>query len=150
MSRQKFLTIEAERFEKLNTQDAKIQRHYTAFFEALDFFHQQLGDRLVVMIIPDEFQVNGELFAELLRGVPDDATVYVRDYPQQRILAYSRKRRIPVLDLLDRLREGQRTARVYHLHDTHWNARGNRIAGAAMAQFILEHRSRSEGPGNAR
>lgn len=146
MSRLKFLTIEAERFEKLHTRDAKIQRHYAAFFEALDFFHRQLGDRLMVMIIPDEYQVNDELFAEILGQVPDDPTNYVRDYPQQRIRDFCERRRIPVLDLLDRLREGQQTARVYHLHDTHWNARGNRIAGEAMAQFILEHRARADTP----
>ena len=42
------------------------------------------------------------------------------------------------------MREEQQTARVYHLHDTHWNARGNRIAGEAMAQFILEHRAQAD------
>lgn len=145
MSEETFLAIESERFEKCNTRDAKIQRHYQAFFEALDFFQHRLGERLAVVIIPDEYQVNDALYAELMRRVPDDPAVYDREYPQQRILTHCRERGIAVLDLLEVLRQGQRDGRVYHLRDTHWNARGNHIAGEAIAHFLVMQLARLAG-----
>jgi hypothetical protein len=32
------------------------------------------------------------------------------------------------------LEDGNR--HLYHLRDTHWNARGNRLAGEALAEFL--------------
>ena len=34
----------------------------------------------------------------------------------------------------------QRQARVYHLRDTHWNSRGHRTAGLAIADRVLQDR----------
>jgi hypothetical protein len=43
------------------------------------------------------------------------------------------------LGLLPVLREAQRQAPTYHLRDTHWNAHGNRVAGEAIAGWILHN-----------
>ena len=97
----------------------------------------------MLVIIPDEFQVNDELFEVLMKRV-DDPGSYDREYPQMRIRGFARERSIQVLDLLDAQRGGQGAKRVYHLRDTHWNARGNRIAGEALAQFLLRSLSSGE------
>ncbi len=87
-----------------------------------------------VLLIPDEFQVEDALWAELeLEGLE-------RDRPQRLLAAELGRRGIPVLDLLPVLRGtaalGDGRRHVYHLRDTHWNARGNRAAGEALAGFV--------------
>ena len=44
---------------------------------------------------------------------------------------------LPILRSVVPLPDGQR--HLYHLQDTHFNARGNDVAGKAMADFIREH-----------
>ena len=137
-SERNFLNIESQAVEIVNPNKPSTQRKYREFLEALAKFHSWLGDRLIVVVIPDEFQVNDELYQRVLatKPNPDD---YMRDYPQQRLRAFCEKRGIPMLDLLPALREANKEEHVYHLRDTHWNARGNRVAGHAIARFLLEH-----------
>ena len=86
--------------------------------------------------IPDEFQVNDDLYAELTQDAA--AGTHERDYPQKRIGAFCAEHKIELLDLLPALREGERQARTYHLRDTHWNAHGNAIAGRELARCLAE------------
>jgi hypothetical protein len=93
---------------------------------------------LLVMIIPDEFQVEDELWERVSEraGRPLE-----RDRPQALLQAWLAEEQIPHLDLLPILRaapplaDGRR--HLYHARDTHWNARGNRIAAQALADFLL-------------
>jgi hypothetical protein len=90
------------------------------------------------MIIPDEFQVEDELWERVSEraGRPLE-----RDRPQALLQAWLAEEQIPHLDLLPILRaapplaDGRR--HLYHARDTHWNARGNRIAAQALADFLL-------------
>lgn len=131
-----FLKIERDRLEVCNPYNPAVTPFYDAFFESLSFFGNTLGDRLLVVLIPDEFQVNDELYDRLMRLVTQRQS-YDRDYPQTRIRAFCEERGWAVLDLLPALREAQAKGRVYHLNDTHWNARGNRVAGEAIADYLL-------------
>lgn len=135
-SEEAFLNVESRRFEMVNTRSSSIEEKYENFFSILGRFHQWLGDKLLVVAIPDEFQVNDDLFEQIV-SARQNPSQYRRDYPQERLTAYCEKQGIPILDLLPRLREANKTERVYHLRDTHWNARGNRIAGEAISEFVL-------------
>jgi hypothetical protein len=96
---------------------------------------------LRVLLIPDEFQVEDELWAAVQRraGRPLE-----RDRPQRVLGAWLEREAIAHLDLLPHLRavtplaDGRR--HVYHLRDTHFNARGNRVAGEALAEFLAGRR----------
>ncbi len=90
-----------------------------------------------MVLIPDEYQVNDDLYETLMHRVPD-AAAYERLHPQQRLSAHCRDRGIEVLDLLEPLRRANGERPVYRLRDTHWNARGNRIAGEALARYLLD------------
>jgi len=116
------------------------QERYAGFFAALDAFHEILGQRLLVLIIPDQFQLEDDLWQQLMAttGRPQD---FERDYPQQQISARCRIQGINYIDLLPELRTAQAQGRTYHLRDTHWNARGNRIAGKALARWLVERNS---------
>ncbi len=133
-----FLEVERKRLRISNPERAETQRLYKAFFRALDTIHATLGDRLLLVVIPDEFQVNDTLYETLLARA-ERPEVYDRDLPQRLLRDYANARDIPILDLLSALRAAEPDGRTYHLRDTHWNARGNRIAGEAIAGFILKN-----------
>jgi hypothetical protein len=92
-----------------------------------------------VMLIPDEFQLEDALWRDIeaTAGTPLE-----RDRPQLELGEALRAAGIPVLDLLPVLRavppmaDGDR--HLYHLRNTHFNARGNRVTGEALAKFVQE------------
>ncbi|HVS09276.1 MAG TPA: hypothetical protein VMS76_05315 [Planctomycetota bacterium] len=91
-----------------------------------------------VILIPDEFQVEDALWSEV--GEASDGVPLERDRPQRVLVPFLEEHAIPVLDLLPPLRavppleDGRR--HLYHLRDTHFNTRGNRAAGWALAEFV--------------
>ncbi|MGQ0554119.1 MAG: hypothetical protein ACT4PU_12975 [Planctomycetota bacterium] len=90
-----------------------------------------------VMLIPDEFQVEESVW-ELVRSGPGGEALE-RDLPQRRLTAWLAEQGIPCLDLLPILRAVPPRPdglRLYHLRDTHFNARGNAAAGEALAEFL--------------
>jgi hypothetical protein len=137
-SEEKFLEVEGERLKICNPHGRRVQRNFRGFFKALEAFRALLGDKFLLVVIPDEFQVNDELYARVLKTM-ENPEVYIRDYPQQRICAYCTRHKIRVLDLLPFLRKAQKKGRTYRLRDTHWNERGNRIAGEEIAKYILKY-----------
>ena len=139
MSEAEFLRVECSRAGAI----ADLERvgDYAKCFGALREIRRVAGDvPLVVMLIPDEFQVEDELWqqvsGELQRSDLD------RDQPQRRITEWLRAEGITFLDLLPILRavppmaDGNR--HLYHLRDTHFNARGNAVAGEALAEFLRD------------
>lgn len=96
------------------------------------------GRRFVVMIIPDEYQVEDSLWQDLRARFGDQ--VIERDRAQRLLLEALRARQLETLDLLpalltsNALPDGRK--HLYHLQDTHWNARGNAVAGRALAEFL--------------
>jgi hypothetical protein len=132
-----FMSIERSRMRVSDPSDSAVQERFRSFLRALDHFHARLGGRLLVLLIPDEFQVNDELYNEL-RGSLKGRDTYQRDYPQERIRAYCDEQGIAVLDVLPALRDAERSARTYHLRDTHINVHGNRVVGEALANALLE------------
>jgi hypothetical protein len=131
-----FLRIERDRLEVCNTKSDATTQHFTEFFEALGVAADWVGSKLLVMIIPDEFQVNDRLYEKLMAS-HEDPTKFDRDYPQNQIVEWGRSRGIRVLDLLPVLRKAEPEGRTYHVRDTHWNARGNRIVGEVLAEELL-------------
>ena len=136
-SKEEFLEIELGRLNMTNAGRPTTRRRYREFFRALDMFHASLGDRLLLIVIPDEYQVNDTLYQRLL-AIKERPEIYDRDLPQRLMRDYAAAKGIPMLDLLPVLRAAEPEGRTYHLRDTHWNARGNRIAGEAVADFILD------------
>ena len=94
---------------------------------------------LYVLLQPAEWQVEDKLWQQLV--ATDNAREPLeRDVAQRRTRQILDKLGIPYLDLLDTLRavptlpDGKR--HLYHLRDTHYNARGNRVVGEALADFL--------------
>jgi hypothetical protein len=118
------------------------EEQYRKALLELDAWHEELGSRLLLVLIPDEFQVNDALWTAVREasarsfGLPPSA--FQRDLPQRRIGRWAEERGVRVLDLLPALREAEREGRTYHLRDTHWNAHGNRVAARELARALAE------------
>lgn len=111
---------------------------YEHFFRTLAKIERMAGDiPLAFMLIPDEFQVEDDLWDEIVRS---HAQPLDRDLAQRTIVPWLKAHGLPVLDLLPLMRtvepmkDGRR--HLYHLHDMHFNARGNYVAGRALAPFV--------------
>lgn len=132
ISKDGFLRLERER---ARLACGSVEEFLPSAIEALARMRSECGARpFGVLLIPDEFQIEDGLWAELgLEGLE-------RDRPQKLLVRELGKRGIPVLDLGPRLRaveplaDGKR--HLYHLRDTHWNTRGNAVAGEALAGFV--------------
>jgi hypothetical protein len=92
---------------------------------------------LAVMLIPDQLQVDDDVWRTVDAAAPGELE---RDRAQRILVPWLADHGIPCLDLLPILRaapplaDGRR--HVYHARDTHFNTRGNRIAGEALAEFV--------------
>jgi hypothetical protein len=141
-SEARFLEIEQSRLAITRADDAEALAGYEQFFAGLDYFERRLGDSLVIAIIPDEFQVNDELW----RAVGGEVAGFDRELPQRRILSFCKKRRIECIDFLSALRDAERDRPTYRARDTHWNEWGNEVAGLGLAErlrVLLEKRRSS-------
>jgi hypothetical protein len=140
-----FLDIERQRLEICNTRSTSTELDYRAAEGALARFRDAAGSSLLVVIIPDELQVNDGLWAELLAG-SDTPLAYDQTYPQQRLLASCRTLGIDALDLLPPLAEAQRSGVTYRPNDSHWSRLGNAVAGDEIAAAILRRPEASGRP----
>jgi hypothetical protein len=136
MSEASFVEVEAGRAKIACAPDL----HWRYGFEryCTQLFAAAAGTPLAVMLIPDDFQVEDDLW-EKVRAFHSDVALD-RDQPQRVITSFLEAQGIPCLDLLPVMRAVPREAdgrrHLYHLRDTHWNARGNALAGEALAGFV--------------
>ncbi len=132
-----FLEIERKRAERACDPQ---RADYSAVFEILREMRRLAGEvPFAVVLIPDEFQVDDELWAEILES--RQGAALSRDQPQQLIGEWLAEEQIPYLDLLPVLRaecapHHRGDSHCYQLRDTHFNARGNRVAGEALGRFF--------------
>jgi hypothetical protein len=117
---------DAERFSALCADAARVVRDLGRDVEA----H---GARFIVMLIPDEAQVDTDLRRRLLPTRERQALDLGR--PQRCLAAALDEADLPYLDLLPAFRAAA-AQRLYRPRDTHWNAAGNRLAGDRLAAFV--------------
>ena len=136
VSESRFMYVESTRTGILRP-DA--QEGYRPAFEYLEQIRELARPApLACLLIPDEYQVEDALWAALSSQMSLDGLD--RDQPQRLVSAWLDSKGIPYVDLLPRLRavpalkDGKH--HVYHLQDTHLNARGNQVAAEALVELI--------------
>jgi len=137
LSEETYLRVEASRLRICDTRGDYFESRLAAVAPILERFDASVrlaGGRLVVLIIPDEFQVDPKLLARL---APDPATIDL-DRPQRRLAELLGEKDIAHLDLLPLFRELGRSRVLYRERDTHWNSAGNRVAADELARFLKE------------
>ncbi|MGZ3405085.1 MAG: hypothetical protein ACXVAN_01490 [Polyangia bacterium] len=136
MSHEAFLTLETRHAVEIG--GGGDEPYYKRFWEIVDEMRAAVAPRkLAILLIPDELQVEDPVWREISAraGRPLDRE------RAQRILARTlTEKGIPYLDLLPILRaepagsDGMR--HLFHRDDSHLNARGNAVAGKALALFL--------------
>jgi SGNH hydrolase-like domain, acetyltransferase AlgX len=139
MSDETFLELEGRRGRELASR--QINLYAPAFFEAMERIRSDVEGRpWAVVLIPDEFHVNDRLWKSVEGSLQNVSLNRFR--AQAMVKEWAAQNQVPCLDLTDALRaakkkdDGQR--HVFHRNDTHFNVRGNSIAGRALAAFLSE------------
>lgn len=134
MTETAFLDVERARARICEREPSrKTRRRYESTLDVLAQMHDAIGDKLRIVVIPDEFQVNDALWQSI---VGDRADRFDRDRPQRVLADFFGARGVPCLDLLPALRAAEAGGRTYAPRDTHWNARGNRVAADAIVAWL--------------
>jgi hypothetical protein len=94
---------------------------------------QQRDVPVACVLIPDEFQVNPEVFADAIRATQIEVSALDLERPQQRLLSFFAEHRVSCLDLLPAFKAVPNT---YRPRDTHWNERGNWLAAEQIRQWL--------------
>jgi hypothetical protein len=115
------------------------ERVYGDLFEVLSALRELAPDTpLYVLLIPDEFQVEDAVWDDALSAIA--RRDFERDLPQRRIVSWLAEHGIEAIDLLPAMRavepmpDGRR--HLYHLRNTHFNTRGNDLAGKELARAL--------------
>lgn len=92
------------------------------------------GIPIVFVIIPAREQIHPELYDF---GSHPFMAGHDLDKPQRILGRIFEERGLTSLDLLPVVREASREGPLYYHLDQHWNCRGQRVAGEAIASFLL-------------
>jgi hypothetical protein len=96
------------------------------------------GGRFVVMIIPDQYQVDPAIAEAVADHYGRPLSDYDLGRPQRRLAEELAAADTEHLDLLPSFREAQMHRPVYRPRDTHWNREGNILAAGELAAFLVE------------
>jgi lysophospholipase L1-like esterase len=135
-AKETFLRLELSRLRDVATAEERVYQRLIA--RCARMRDEARPAPLAIVLIPDEFQVEDALWSELAALAPEQGLE--RNRFQREVGSELARRGIPVVDLLPLLRAAQPLSdgrlHVYHLNDTHFNARGNRIAADALAELV--------------
>jgi len=140
--REKFMEIEARRMALcLEENNASFEFLLDKVGATLMAFHQEvedMGGRFVVMVIPDEYQVDPALAQEAAAVQGRVLEEYDLKRPSRRLGEYLNDRSVDVLDLTPEFIRVGGDLRLYRRRDTHWNRSGNRLAADLLDRYLTE------------
>lgn len=139
-TRERFIGIEAERMALcLRSEDAAFRRladRTSGVVTQLADEVRETGARFVVMMIPDQYQVDPTVVEEVLSATATRLEDYDLERPQRVLGQVLEPAGVEVLDLLPIFRRAAPGEELYRLRDTHWNRRGNEVAAMALADVL--------------
>ncbi len=123
----------------LDRRTSKLWEEAEGYLDEFDTLCRNAGVPWILLVIPADLQVDPELRQVILDSFSLSPNDYDFDAPQRRLRDFAATHKIPIVDPLAEMRlRHSPDDRLYHVDDTHWNARGNRIAGEILAAFIRE------------
>src|SRR5262249_39041583 len=97
---------------------------------------QLLGIRFLVLLIPDELQVNDQLQQRVINASRLPPESFDFGLPNERLIAKFRESHIDYIDLREDFASISKSMRLYKPNDTHWNMAGNRTASELIAKHM--------------
>jgi hypothetical protein len=137
-----FLNMQQYRFRQWATRTEENVRKMREVFGVLDAIRAvatEGGARYVMVIHPDQTQVDPQLRRQLMEHYDlreDQLTV---DLPQQLLREYCADRGIACLDLLPLFERTGPPEDLYMTRDTHYSLAGRQLAAAAIQEFLETH-----------
>ncbi|MCP4897823.1 MAG: hypothetical protein GY906_12695 [bacterium] len=138
-SRTSFLDIERKRTAiclRSIRADDQFWKSVSGILDQIYAQSRDLGAQYVVVIHPDQFQVEPELFNELVKRYELNPNDYDLEQPQRFLRSYCTARGLPFVDLLPVFRSHEGQEGLYLLNDTHYNEHGNRLAAEQVLQLF--------------
>jgi hypothetical protein len=120
-------------------QDSKVAESYRAAKTILKQMATEAADNnmgFLVVLAPDELQVNLQLRDELMRRYALDPKNYDFKQPQKLLMEYLNSQGIEAVDLLPDFVEAGKTRTLYLRHDSHWNESGNALAAQEIWSYL--------------
>jgi hypothetical protein len=103
--------------------------------------------KLVIAILPEQFQVDQELRQAVLTKYEHIAKENLDlSYPDNLIVNFCRTHNIHCLDMLGPFQEQGKTRQLYSVRDSHWNAAGNRLAADLITEYLEKNQLLPPGP----
>ena len=99
---------------------------------------------LLVVIIPDELQVNEEWQSQVIQALKSHPDNFDFTLANRLLSRELESEKIEYLDLLSEFKSVSQSKRVYKPQDTHWNIAGNELAAEMIYKYISENRNREE------
>ncbi|MBI3725578.1 SGNH/GDSL hydrolase family protein [bacterium] len=94
------------------------------------------GAAPVVLVIPDEIQVDATLRSRVCAAYSLDENDYDLEQPQRKLKELAQALSVPVVDVLPAFREQGSQGGLYIPRDTHWNARGHELAAGLLSPVL--------------
>jgi hypothetical protein len=97
---------------------------------------RSIGAKPVILLIPDEVQVDAKKRAEVERRFEVQAKDFDLEEPQRRVAALAAELDVPCVDPLAAFRAKGEQGGLYFDLDTHWNAKGHDLASEHLAPVV--------------
>ena len=136
---EKFLQLEAGRSEIYIKSNTMFRERFPLVMNYLSESKEvcsRSGIDLVIVVIPDEVQINAQLQEQVVNILSVDKDKVDFALPNTMLTQELRKRGIGYIDLLEPFKTTAKEKRLYKLQDTHWNVMGNRLAAALLEDFL--------------
>lgn len=135
-----FLSIESRRLNRISRiSPSRPEPAWQETLSAIDAIRKatsDLGAKYVMVIHPDQFQVETGLRQEVLSRYNLNPANYDFELPQQFLVEDCERDGVRCLDLLGEFRRHGAGGGLYLTRDTHYNSRGNQLAARLIAEFL--------------
>jgi acetyltransferase AlgX (SGNH hydrolase-like protein) len=137
-SKSMYLKMQLDRMTTWAKSKESVERMKDIFpvLDAIRSTAEENGASYVMVIHPDETQVNDQLRQEIISTFQVNEADYDFDLPQKLLRSYCEEKGILCLDLLPLFRAKAKDGDLYLLRDTHYSHAGNELAAASIAKFL--------------
>jgi hypothetical protein len=139
-----FLKIERERsfpFIKGDKRFPKLLDDAIFYLVEIQDICKKLGIPFIVVIIPDELQINRDLQAEIRDAFYPRLAADQWDMAFPNAILSKRLSELGIdnIDLFPYFVDGSKQQQLYRTRDTHWNIAGNQLAADAIQSYIVRY-----------
>ena len=138
LSRKFFLQMQLHRMIYLRKQSENEMKKVLPILASIRYVARKGGARYVMVIHPDQTQVDESLRREIIRTFQLREQDYDFDFPQKILASYCAGSGILCLDLLAGFRAKAKQGALYTISDGHYNLDGNKLAADNIRRFLLD------------